>query len=110
MSPYNRTVRLIAALLTSMAVWGQTEPRKTPEKPPDRAAAYFHFTLAHMYAEMAATSFGGNREYLEKAVENHRMAVAADPSVPPLRFRNGRAFAPVAPKPRTEEIPAPERK
>ncbi len=106
-------VRLIAALLTSMAVWGQTQPPHRSEKPPDRATAYYHFTLAHMYAQMAATSFGRNREYLDKAVENHRLAVAADPSAPPLRFRNGRVFAPItppAPKPRADEIPAPERK
>jgi hypothetical protein len=106
-------VRLAAAFLTSMAVWGQTQPQQTPEKAPDRAAAYYHYTLAHMYAEMAATSFGRNREYLEKAVENHKLALQADPSTPPLRFRNGRVFAPVAPpapRPRAEEIPAPERK
>jgi hypothetical protein len=103
-------VRLILALFTTLAVWGQTTPARGPEKPPDRAAAYYHFTLAHLYAEMAATSFGRNREYLEKAVENHKLAVAADPATPPLRFRNGRLFAPAQPRPQSEETTAPERK
>ena len=91
-------MRLILALFTSMAIWGQAPPPTSPEKPPDRATAYYHFTLAHMYAEMAATSIGGNRAYLEKAVENHKLAVAADPATPPLRFRNGRIFAPSTPE------------
>src|SRR5579864_6285346 len=47
-------------------------------KPPDRAAAYYHYGLAHMYEEMVAVS--GRGEYVTKAIEEYRLAIEADPS------------------------------
>jgi hypothetical protein len=89
---------IIAAILAAAALSGQTQPAPATEKQPDRATAYFHFTLAHLYAEMAATSMGGNREYLEKAIENHRIAVEADPRTPPLRMHHSRRFPAAQPR------------
>lgn len=47
-------------------------------KPPDRAAAYYHYGLAHMYEEMVAMY--GRSEYVTKAIEEYRLAIEADPS------------------------------
>jgi len=47
-------------------------------KKPDRAAAYYHFGLAHMYEEMVAMY--GRSEYATKAIEEYRLAIEADPS------------------------------
>jgi len=55
----------------------------TPEQPkadkkPDQAAAYYHFSLAHMYEEMMAMY--GRSEYATKAIEEYRLAIENDPS------------------------------
>jgi tetratricopeptide (TPR) repeat protein len=47
-------------------------------KTPDRAAAYYHFTLAHMYEEQVATY--GRSELANKAIEEYRAAIEADPT------------------------------
>src|ERR1022692_2535497 len=41
-------------------------------KTPDRAAAYYHFALAHMYEEQVATY--GRSELANKAIEEYRAA------------------------------------
>jgi tetratricopeptide (TPR) repeat protein len=50
----------------------------TKGKTPDRAAAYYHFTLAHMYEEQVATY--GRSELANKAIEEYRAAIDADPT------------------------------
>jgi tetratricopeptide (TPR) repeat protein len=52
---------------------GQPTPRKV-----DKAAAYYHYTLAHMYEEMV-TAYGRSDLAL-KATEEYRLAIEADPS------------------------------
>ena len=47
-------------------------------KVPDRAAAYYHFALAHMYEEQVATY--GRSELANKAIEEYRAAIDADPT------------------------------
>jgi tetratricopeptide (TPR) repeat protein len=47
-------------------------------KTPDRAAAYYHFALAHMYEEQVATY--GRSELANKAIEEYRLAIEADPT------------------------------
>ena len=51
----------------------QAAPRKV-----DKAAAYYHYTLAHMYEEMV-TAYGRSDLAL-KATEEYRLAIEADPS------------------------------
>jgi hypothetical protein len=68
-------------LAGGMAVSGQAQ--KGAEKV-DRASAYYHYTLAHLYAEMAASSGGHSREYMNKSIENYKAAVKADPNTPML--------------------------
>jgi tetratricopeptide (TPR) repeat protein len=55
---------------------GQSAVKTT--KAPDRAAAYYHFTLAHMYEEQVATY--GRSELANKAIEEYRLAIEADPT------------------------------
>src|SRR5271166_268069 len=56
----------------------QTEQSPAPPKQPDQAAAYYHYTLAHMYEEMV--SMYGRSDYANKAVEEYRLAIENDPS------------------------------
>jgi tetratricopeptide (TPR) repeat protein len=51
----------------------QPSPRKV-----DHAAAYYHYTLAHMYEEMV-TAYGRS-DLATKATEEYRLAIEADPS------------------------------
>ena len=48
------------------------------KKAPDRAAAYYHFALAHMYEEQVTTY--GRSELANKAIEEYRAAIDADPT------------------------------
>jgi tetratricopeptide (TPR) repeat protein len=51
----------------------QGSPRKV-----DRAAAYYHYTLAHMYEEQI--TIYGRSELASKAMDEYRLAIEADPS------------------------------
>jgi tetratricopeptide (TPR) repeat protein len=48
------------------------------QKDPDRAAAYYHFMMAHMYEEMV--SMYGRADYATKAIDEYRLAIENDPS------------------------------
>src|SRR6266850_5448245 len=47
------------------------------EKKVDRASAYYHYSLAHMYEEMLAMT--SRTEYATKAIEEYRLAIENDP-------------------------------
>jgi tetratricopeptide (TPR) repeat protein len=65
----------VAVLLTSsLACWGQTV---------DRATAYYHYTLGHMYAEMAGI-YGNRTDYVNQAIDNYKLAIKADPTSPQI--------------------------
>jgi tetratricopeptide (TPR) repeat protein len=51
----------------------QSSPRKT-----DRAAAYYHYALAHMYEEQVTVY--GRSDLASKAIQEYRLAIEADPS------------------------------
>ena len=57
---------------------GHTLPPVTKQATSPKAAAYYHFSLGHLYAEMAA-SYGNRGEYLNKAIDNFRLAMKDDP-------------------------------
>jgi tetratricopeptide (TPR) repeat protein len=71
------------AALTPFAA-AQTVPPPSPAPAsanmplPDRAAAYYHYALAHNYEEMA-TAYGRS-EYATRAVEEYKLALNADPT------------------------------
>ena len=49
-----------------------------PAKAPDRAAAYYHYGLAHLYEDMAVNA--GRSDYATQAVEQYKLALDADPN------------------------------
>ncbi len=51
----------------------QASPRKV-----DRAVAYYHYTVAHMYEEQVTVY--GRSELANKAMDEYRLAIEADPS------------------------------
>jgi len=85
-----RILLMIGAVSASAAVaqTNQSAPvpdANQPEKPSlstprkvDKAAAYYHYTLAHMYEEMV-TAYGRS-DLATKATEEYRLAIEADPS------------------------------
>jgi tetratricopeptide (TPR) repeat protein len=48
----------------------------------DRAAAYYHYSLGHMYADLASQN--GSSDYIKKAIENYKLAIKEDPQTPML--------------------------
>ena len=80
---------IVVLLLASLAAFAQTAPvpqaetpkpqatSPAPAKTPDRAAAYFHYTLAHTYEELVAIY--GRPEFANKAIEEYRLAIQNDP-------------------------------
>jgi len=86
-------VALLALLLcSSIGSFAQDKPaspadQATPapaaaiasaQKAPDKAAAYYHFAMAHIYEEMV--SMYGRADYANKAVEEYRQAIDNDPT------------------------------
>ena len=59
------------------AVPEANSPRSVAPKP-DRAAAYYHYALAHMYEEQVTVY--GRSDLANKAIEEYRLAMDADPS------------------------------
>jgi len=52
--------------------------QSSPHKKVDHASAYYHYTLAHLYEEQV-TAYGRS-ELANKAMEEYRLAIEADPS------------------------------
>src|SRR5262249_57893008 len=83
---------LALLLLTSGFAFSQqsskgSEPAASPKStraanssshPVDKAAAYYHFTMAHMYEEEMAAY--GRSDLVSKAIDEYRQAIAADPT------------------------------
>jgi len=82
---------IVSVVLTGSFLLAQNQPARiagsaaaagaqsvVKAKTPDRAAAYYHFALAHMYEEQVATY--GRSELANKAIEEYRAAIDADPT------------------------------
>lgn len=54
-------------------------PGAVQQSPSSKADAYYHFSLGHLYEEMAGT-YGNRNDYVNKAIENFRLAIKEDPS------------------------------
>lgn len=73
---------MFAAALAAVPLLGQD--RASAPKPAgeagktDRAAAYYHYALGHLYGELAGM-YGNRGEYLNQAIDNYRQALKADP-------------------------------
>ena len=70
----------VAQTSPSATASGQSDAQNSqaPVRKVDKAAAYYHYTLAHMYEEMV-TAYGRS-DLAIKATEEYRLAIEADPS------------------------------
>jgi tetratricopeptide (TPR) repeat protein len=68
---------LFACLLAGAA--GAQTTATQPAKTPDRATAYYHFSMGHLYAELAGM-YGNRGDYASQAIDHYKKAIAADPS------------------------------
>jgi tetratricopeptide (TPR) repeat protein len=71
------TATIAGAQAPSTTQAATTAPAAGPNQP-DRAAAYYHYALAHSYEEMA-TNYGRG-EYATRAIEEYKLALNADPT------------------------------
>lgn len=71
---FSKSVLIISASLYAGLAGAQTAPAKKV----DKGTAYYHFTLGHLYSELAG-AYGNRGDYLGKAIENYRAAMKADP-------------------------------
>jgi tetratricopeptide (TPR) repeat protein len=71
----------IAAVAVTGVAQAQT-PQKLSESQAagssSKADAYYHYSLGHVYAELAG-AYGGKSEFISKAIENYRLAMKEDP-------------------------------
>lgn len=56
-----------------------TLPPITKQSNSVKASAYYHFALGHLYEELAGT-YGNRSDYVNKAIENYRLAMKEDPN------------------------------
>lgn len=69
---------LSALLAVLVVVPASLAQQSAPSAAPDRAAAYYHFSMGHIYAE-AASTYGNRAEYADKAIDHYKKAMKADP-------------------------------
>jgi tetratricopeptide (TPR) repeat protein len=79
--------RFFCFVFMTAAAFAQTTSTPPPESKPsqspaahkaDRSAAYYHYAVAHMYEEQVTVY--GRSELANKAIEEYRLAIEADPS------------------------------
>ena len=81
---------LTATLIMSVGLLTAQAPRPPQQKKAvsapaesakgsSKADAYYNFSMAHLYSELAA-QFGNRAEYLQKAIDFYRAAIKADPT------------------------------
>jgi tetratricopeptide (TPR) repeat protein len=72
----------LACFAAAIPAYSQT-PAATPAPAPSasgsQADAYYNYAMAHLYSEEAA-KFGGRAEYVNKAIDYYKKAMALDPS------------------------------
>jgi len=54
-------------------------PAPTKQVSSSKASAYYHYSLGHLYEELASAS-GNKSEYVNKAIENYRLTIKEDPT------------------------------
>src|SRR5712672_2020140 len=57
---------------------GDSKPAQSSARKLDRGAAYYHYAVAHMYEEQVTVY--GRSDLANKAIEEYRLAIEADPS------------------------------
>jgi len=64
---------LVFGALSAPAIAQTNTPKKG-----DKAAAYYHYSLGHLYSELAA-AYGNKGDYLTRAIDSYKLALKADP-------------------------------
>ncbi len=64
--------------LACAACLGAQQGPANQKKTPDRAAAYYHFAMAHLYENLAREF--RSTDHINKAIEEYKLAIQADPS------------------------------
>jgi len=72
------TVGVLAVISRGNMACAQS-PAASEKAATDKAAAYYNFAMAHLYAEQAG-QFGNRSEFVNKAIEHYRQALKLDPS------------------------------
>src|SRR5207302_3462536 len=73
------TASLAAPQPASISAASQpAQPAESGARKVDKAAAYYHFTMAHMYEEEMAVY--GRSDLVSKAIQEYRLAIDADPT------------------------------
>lgn len=67
----------VSFLLSAGLVFAQA-PSAAAKKEADRSAAYYHFSMAHLYEQLAREY--RSTDYINKAIEEYKLAIQADPS------------------------------
>jgi tetratricopeptide (TPR) repeat protein len=67
----------VAQTGSSQTIAASSDSKPSPRKT-DRAAAYYHYSVAHMYEEQVTVY--GRSDLANKAIEEYRLAIEADPS------------------------------
>lgn len=73
-----KSLRIPCALIL-LAGGLSAQNTKAPAPSSDRSGSYYHYSLGHLYAEMAGT-YGNRGDYFNKAIENYRLAMKEDPT------------------------------
>ncbi len=69
-------MRSYPAAIAVLALAAVTASAQTA--PPGKADSYYHYSLGHLYAELAG-SYGSRGDYFDKAVDNYWLAMKEDP-------------------------------
>jgi tetratricopeptide (TPR) repeat protein len=74
------TAIAVSLLLPASLIFAQGPPaaQGANHKTPDRAAAYYHFSMAHLYEQLAREY--RSAEYINKAIDEYKLAIQFDPS------------------------------
>ena len=84
-------IAVLALLILPLATRAAQQPNAKPVAPDSslpaatkqansvKASAYYHFALGHLYEELAG-NYGNRSDYVNKAIQNYRLAIKEDPS------------------------------
>src|SRR6185295_870452 len=71
--PFLSVICLLASAAAAVPGLAQAPVTKS-----DKSAAYYHYSLGHLYAELAG-AYANRSDYVTKAIENYRLAMKEDP-------------------------------
>ncbi|HLJ50298.1 MAG TPA: tetratricopeptide repeat protein [Bryobacteraceae bacterium] len=66
-------------MLLTTGVYAQKAQKGQPADSSSKADSYYYYALGHLYGELAG-AYGNKTEYYNKAVENYKLALKADPN------------------------------